>query len=189
MDGVAAAPKSLADYGHTEPRRGAEWWGKSVLLTLRFSKVSRRQGGTLGGRYRRNGYVLGRTVSAVRPPSQRCGDPTSQLPHLVCSYPVDTGRSAWHRGTTLPKPPNRQAIPHQRQPRQQTARRADPGEAEVAADPTAHQRTTADADVVDPGKHRHGHIGGVRCQHQHLGLHGQAKAHDRHAPKMLSPTR
>ncbi len=27
-------PKSLADYGHTEPERGAEWWGKSVLLTL-----------------------------------------------------------------------------------------------------------------------------------------------------------
>ncbi|MBR7213503.1 hypothetical protein E1K68_12095 [Pseudomonas sp. B2021] len=23
-----------ADYGHTEPKRGAEWWGKSVLLTL-----------------------------------------------------------------------------------------------------------------------------------------------------------
>ncbi len=27
-------PKSLADYGHTEPERGAEWWGKSVLLNL-----------------------------------------------------------------------------------------------------------------------------------------------------------
>ena len=54
---MAAAPKSLANYGHTEPRRGAEWWGKSVLLTLRFSKVSRRQGGTLSGRYRSNGYV------------------------------------------------------------------------------------------------------------------------------------
>ena len=27
-------PKSLADYGHTEPKRGAEWWGKSALLTF-----------------------------------------------------------------------------------------------------------------------------------------------------------
>ncbi|OOV96715.1 hypothetical protein MF6394_21915 [Pseudomonas sp. MF6394] len=35
---VAAAPKSLADYGHTEPRRGAEWWGKSVLLTFALFK-------------------------------------------------------------------------------------------------------------------------------------------------------
>ena len=37
MDG-AAAPKSLADYGHTEPQRGAEWWGKSVLLTFALFK-------------------------------------------------------------------------------------------------------------------------------------------------------
>ncbi|MCK3841186.1 hypothetical protein E4P01_25160 [Pseudomonas sp. NCIMB 10586] len=35
MDGAwRRPPKSIADYGHTEPRRGAEWWGKSVLLTL-----------------------------------------------------------------------------------------------------------------------------------------------------------
>ncbi len=27
-------PKYLSDYGHTEPRRGAECWGKSVLLTF-----------------------------------------------------------------------------------------------------------------------------------------------------------
>ncbi|OPB33025.1 hypothetical protein BFW90_08385, partial [Pseudomonas fluorescens] len=31
-------PKSLADYGHTEPKRGAEWWGKSVLLTFALFK-------------------------------------------------------------------------------------------------------------------------------------------------------
>ena len=42
-----------------------------------FSKVSRRQGGTLSGRYRSNGYVLGITVSTVRPSSQ-----ASQLPQL-----------------------------------------------------------------------------------------------------------
>ncbi|TKJ95333.1 hypothetical protein PflCFBP13510_28355 [Pseudomonas fluorescens] len=35
MDGAwRRPPKSLADYGHTEPKRGAEWWGQSVLLTL-----------------------------------------------------------------------------------------------------------------------------------------------------------
>ncbi|ASV37792.1 hypothetical protein CI807_16920 [Pseudomonas sp. NS1(2017)] len=27
-------PKSLSDYGHTEPRRGAECWGKSALVTF-----------------------------------------------------------------------------------------------------------------------------------------------------------
>ncbi|ATN12673.1 hypothetical protein CRN80_24910 [Pseudomonas sp. FDAARGOS_380] len=79
MDGAwRRPPKSLADYGHTEPRRGAEWWGKSLLLTFGlFSKVSRCQSGTLGGRYRRNGYVHGITVSTVRPSSQ-----ASQLPQL-----------------------------------------------------------------------------------------------------------
>ncbi|PRW81406.1 hypothetical protein C7A12_01685 [Pseudomonas fluorescens] len=78
MDGAwRRPPKSLADYGHTEPKRGAEWWGKSLLLTFGlFSKVSRCKSGTLSGRYRRNGYVLGITVSPVRSPSQ-----ASQLPH------------------------------------------------------------------------------------------------------------
>ncbi|RZI24928.1 hypothetical protein EUX58_12175 [Pseudomonas sp. 770NI] len=32
-------PKSLADYGHTEPRRGAEWWGKSPLVTLGWAGI------------------------------------------------------------------------------------------------------------------------------------------------------
>ncbi|TKJ70278.1 hypothetical protein PspCFBP13509_31040 [Pseudomonas sp. CFBP13509] len=35
MDGAwRRPPTSLSDYGHTEPGRGAEWWGKSPLLTL-----------------------------------------------------------------------------------------------------------------------------------------------------------
>jgi len=39
MDGAwRRPPNSLADYGHTEPRRGAEWWGKSVLLTFALFK-------------------------------------------------------------------------------------------------------------------------------------------------------
>ncbi|MCK3864371.1 hypothetical protein E4P00_18780 [Pseudomonas sp. B329] len=51
----------MADYGHTEPRRGAEWWGKGPLVTLGlfFSKVTRRKGGTNSSRYPNNGYVLG----------------------------------------------------------------------------------------------------------------------------------
>ncbi|MEB2647357.1 hypothetical protein SOP86_17085 [Pseudomonas canadensis] len=27
-------PKSLSDYGHTEPRRGTECWGEGLLLTF-----------------------------------------------------------------------------------------------------------------------------------------------------------
>ncbi|ATN12846.1 hypothetical protein CRN80_25865 [Pseudomonas sp. FDAARGOS_380] len=39
MDGAwRRPPKSLADYGHTEPKRGAEWWGKSLLLTFGLFK-------------------------------------------------------------------------------------------------------------------------------------------------------
>ena len=48
---------------------------RALCLLSRFSKVSRRQGGTLGGRYRRNGYVHNPTVLTVRPSSQ-----ASQLP-------------------------------------------------------------------------------------------------------------
>ena len=49
---------------------------RAFCLLLRFSKVSRCKSGTLGGRYRRNGYVLGITVLIVRPPSR-----ASPLPH------------------------------------------------------------------------------------------------------------
>ncbi|TKK14753.1 hypothetical protein PflCFBP13510_01015 [Pseudomonas fluorescens] len=70
MDGAwRRPPKSLTNYGHTEPKRGAEWWGKSVLL-CRFCKVSRRQGGSLSGRYRSNGYVHNPTALTARPPSR-----------------------------------------------------------------------------------------------------------------------
>ncbi|ATN13454.1 hypothetical protein CRN80_29270 [Pseudomonas sp. FDAARGOS_380] len=31
---MAAAHGFKPAFGHTEPKRGAEWWGKSVLLTL-----------------------------------------------------------------------------------------------------------------------------------------------------------
>jgi len=32
-------PKSMSDYGHTEPKRGAECWGKSVLLTFDWAGI------------------------------------------------------------------------------------------------------------------------------------------------------
>ena len=34
----AAAHGAMPAFGHTEPRRGAEWWGKSVLLTFALLK-------------------------------------------------------------------------------------------------------------------------------------------------------
>ena len=52
-------PKSMSDDGHTEPRRGAEWWGKSPFGYFwgSFPKVTRRKGGTNSRRNRSNGYV------------------------------------------------------------------------------------------------------------------------------------
>ena len=55
---IAAAHGSVPERGHAEPRRGTEWWGKSVLLTFALlSKVSRRKGGTITRHPRKNGYV------------------------------------------------------------------------------------------------------------------------------------
>jgi len=52
---------------------------RAFCLLLRFSKVSRCQSGTLGGRYRRNGYTHNPTVLTARPPSR-----ASPLPQLDC---------------------------------------------------------------------------------------------------------
>ena len=43
------------------PSGGAE----AFWLLLRFSKVTRRQGGTLSSRYRSNGYVCGQKILAA----------------------------------------------------------------------------------------------------------------------------
>ncbi len=43
---------------------------RAFCLLCRFCKVSRRQGGTLSGRYLNNGYVPGPTVLTARPPSR-----------------------------------------------------------------------------------------------------------------------
>ncbi len=55
---MAAAHGFKPERGHTEPRRGAECWGKSLLVTFGlFSKVTRCKSGTIRSRYRSNGYV------------------------------------------------------------------------------------------------------------------------------------
>ena len=89
MDGAwRRPPESLSDYGHTEPRRGTECWGKSTLVTLGlFSKVTRRKGGTNISRYLKNGYVLNKTN---RPQTWPDSCSTSQYcipdPHAVETF-------------------------------------------------------------------------------------------------------
>ena len=78
---VAATHGFKPAFGHTEPKRGAECWGKSPFGYFwgSFPKVTRRKGGTLSSRYRSNGYLLDPTSwSPVRPPSG-----ASPLPHLA----------------------------------------------------------------------------------------------------------
>ena len=78
-------PKSLADYGHTEPSEVPSGGARALLVTWLgrhsglFPKVTRCQSGTLSGRYRSNGYVHNPTVLTVRPPSR-----ASPLPQLDC---------------------------------------------------------------------------------------------------------
>ena len=61
---VAATHDFKPAFGHTEPRRGAEWWGEGLLVTFgwagmpAFTKKTCCKSRTLGGRYRSNGYVL-----------------------------------------------------------------------------------------------------------------------------------
>ena len=46
-------------FGHTEPRRGAEWWGEAFLVTFgALPKVTRCKSGTNSSCYPDNGYVL-----------------------------------------------------------------------------------------------------------------------------------
>ncbi|TFY84240.1 hypothetical protein DYL59_30050 [Pseudomonas kairouanensis] len=57
--GVVAAHGFKPSFGHVEPRRDTEWWGKSPLVTLGsfFSKVTRRKGETYSSRHPNNGYA------------------------------------------------------------------------------------------------------------------------------------
>ncbi len=60
----------------------AEWWGEGLLVTFGwagipdFTKVTRCKSGTIGGRYRSNGYAL----DPIQHPGQlntTCGKPSS----------------------------------------------------------------------------------------------------------------
>ena len=54
----AAAHGAMPECGHTEPKRGAEWWGRALLVTFgALPKVTRCKSGTISSRYRRNGYT------------------------------------------------------------------------------------------------------------------------------------
>ena len=63
--------------GTPSPSEVPSGGARAFCLLLRFSKVSRRQGGTLSGRYPRNGYVHNPTALIARPPSR-----ASPLPQL-----------------------------------------------------------------------------------------------------------
>ncbi len=65
--------------GTPSPSEVPSGGARAFCLLLRFSKVSRRQGGTLSGRYRSNGYVPNPTVLTAKPPSR-----ASPLPQLDC---------------------------------------------------------------------------------------------------------
>ncbi|MDG6398595.1 hypothetical protein QCD79_01180, partial [Pseudomonas quasicaspiana] len=54
---IAAAHGSGSAGGYTEHQRGAEWWGKSVLVTFALSKVTRCKSATNTSHYGDNGYV------------------------------------------------------------------------------------------------------------------------------------
>ena len=78
--------------GTPSPSEVPSGGARALCLLSRFSKVSRRQGGTLGGRYLNKGYVPGPTALTVRPTSQ-----ASQLPHLdrgVSGRSASVGRSS-----------------------------------------------------------------------------------------------
>ncbi|CAN2972965.1 hypothetical protein METHPM2_2270005 [Pseudomonas sp. PM2] len=68
------------------------------MVTLGLFQSDPPSGGTLSGRYRRNGYVLGMTVSTVMPSSQ-----ASQLPHLNQVRQKDRRRLSGRHGSKLPR--------------------------------------------------------------------------------------
>ena len=78
---MTAAHGFKPGFGHTEPRRGAEWWGKSPFGYFwgSFPKVTRCKSGTLSGRYRSNGYVPIPTQHPGRPRGRHRGQAPSHI--------------------------------------------------------------------------------------------------------------
>ncbi|WP_236469909.1 hypothetical protein, partial [Pseudomonas syringae] len=57
--------------GTPKRERGAEWWGKSLLVTFGlFSKVTRCKSGTNPSRYRKNGYTPNPNLLGCHPQAQ-----------------------------------------------------------------------------------------------------------------------
>ncbi len=78
---MTAAHGFKPGFGHTEPKRGAEWWGKSPFGYFwgSFPKVTRCKSGTLSSRYRSNGYVLGQIQPHGRPEGRHGNKPPPTL--------------------------------------------------------------------------------------------------------------
>ena len=87
-------PKSMSDDGHTEPGRGAEWWGKSPFGYFwgSFPKVTRCKSGTNSRRYRSNGYVhKPRRLCSYLCPSQT--SPPCEPYKLICPRSSSVSRA------------------------------------------------------------------------------------------------
>ncbi|WP_168188505.1 hypothetical protein [Pseudomonas sp. A25(2017)] len=94
------------------PSGGAE----ALWLLSRFSKVTRRQGGTLSRRYRSNGYVLdqqnpghlrehARSHKKIPNPRQHKGEPKLPFNFVVaCSFFIIEGRPVVVFGSRCPLP-------------------------------------------------------------------------------------
>ncbi|RZI30862.1 hypothetical protein EUX57_15540 [Pseudomonas orientalis] len=82
---MAAAHGFKPERGHTEPRRGAEWWGKSPLVTLGLFQSDPPSGRNPKQPLPQK-WICTRSNptswSALRPPSG-----ASPLPHWICMCP------------------------------------------------------------------------------------------------------
>ncbi|ATN12532.1 hypothetical protein CRN80_24105 [Pseudomonas sp. FDAARGOS_380] len=74
---MAAAHGFKTVFGHTEPKRGAEWWGKSVLLTFALFKSEPPSGRNPKWPLPQQWICTQSTVLTARPPSR-----ASPLPHF-----------------------------------------------------------------------------------------------------------
>ena len=91
MDGAWRRPtdSSLCS-GTPSPGEVPSGGARALWLLWGFSKVTRRQGGTLSSRYRSNGYVPNPTVLPARPPSR--ASPLPQLDRGVAGREVSAVR-------------------------------------------------------------------------------------------------
>ncbi len=101
MDGPLRRPTdSSLRSGTPSPSEVPSGGASAFCLLLRFSKVSRRQGGTLSGRYRRNGYVLNPIQHPGRPRGRHRGQAPSHIWTEV--YQMGCVETYGYRGQALP---------------------------------------------------------------------------------------